>query len=746
MLPLPNLDDRSFKKIVEESRKMIPNIMPEWTDENYHDPGITFIELFAWLTEMQEYYLNRITAHSQIKFLKLLGIKIKEAGMAHTDLTLSGVTRAVKVLQGTKVLARDQVFETDEELLLLPINIEKIIVYSDIGARDYTSFNNNNGLSFYAFGRESRKNNRFCIGIDNNLPVGETISFKLQLFEDYPIGMEKIEDEEQFIPSATVSWTYYGESADGEGFGWHPVKIVKDESRHLCQSGYLRFEIPGSMKAARMHMANDRDRYWLVCTIEHEGYEISPRIEEISLNTVPVCHRDRISEIITFSSDGKSGQSFKASSYLSFYGLNRLQVQNKEECWSYYFEKNDLSDCTGEDEAFTLDKDIENKEIIIRFGNGENGAIPPKGTDNIRLISFLPPFERQRFVGRSNGLPGQRFILSAGPYLQEDLLIQVGRKDDDRGGILWQDWQIVDDFDASRPGDRHCLVDAETGELVFGNNENGIIPEKADSDNSDNIVIISCQKGGGERGNVKQNEINQFYGPLAEVEDIKAANHFPATGGTERESLEEAKKRVIKELKEQERAVCPEDFERIARATPGLRVARAKAIPLFSPASKSQAPAQVTVVVVPFSEEQKPVPSKGFLETVGRHLDAYRLITTEVHVIPPEYVKIMVYAVVVVSSGLDFNVQKVIDELEGFLRPLDKKDGSRAWPFGRTVYKGDVYGLINKIEGVEYIKDLWLDAEGAEFKKELSGDIKIPPYALVYLGEHEIEVINRQDL
>lgn len=61
MLKLPNLDDRLFNQIVEEARKTIPKLTEDWTDENTHDPGITLIELFSWLTETQQYYINRIT-------------------------------------------------------------------------------------------------------------------------------------------------------------------------------------------------------------------------------------------------------------------------------------------------------------------------------------------------------------------------------------------------------------------------------------------------------------------------------------------------------------------------------------------------------------------------------------------------------------------------------------------------------------------------------------------------------------
>ena len=71
-LTLPNLDDRRYADLVEEARALIPTHAPEWTNHNPSDPGITLIELFAWLTEMQIYRLNRITDNNIRTFLRLL--------------------------------------------------------------------------------------------------------------------------------------------------------------------------------------------------------------------------------------------------------------------------------------------------------------------------------------------------------------------------------------------------------------------------------------------------------------------------------------------------------------------------------------------------------------------------------------------------------------------------------------------------------------------------------------------------
>jgi hypothetical protein len=71
-LTLPNLDDRSYADLVAEARALIPALAPDWTDHNPADPGITLIELFAWLTEMLIYRLNQVTDEHRLAFLRLI--------------------------------------------------------------------------------------------------------------------------------------------------------------------------------------------------------------------------------------------------------------------------------------------------------------------------------------------------------------------------------------------------------------------------------------------------------------------------------------------------------------------------------------------------------------------------------------------------------------------------------------------------------------------------------------------------
>ena len=75
MLPEILLDDVRFQELVSEARTRIVRHAPEWTEHNVSDPGITLIELYAWLTELLVYRINRIPERLHFGLLALVGVE-----------------------------------------------------------------------------------------------------------------------------------------------------------------------------------------------------------------------------------------------------------------------------------------------------------------------------------------------------------------------------------------------------------------------------------------------------------------------------------------------------------------------------------------------------------------------------------------------------------------------------------------------------------------------------------------------
>ncbi len=84
-LPQIKLDDRRFQELVSEARLRIAQSCPEWTEHNVSDPGITLIELFAWLADMLIYRVNRVPDKLHVALLELLGIELHGPTAARTQ-------------------------------------------------------------------------------------------------------------------------------------------------------------------------------------------------------------------------------------------------------------------------------------------------------------------------------------------------------------------------------------------------------------------------------------------------------------------------------------------------------------------------------------------------------------------------------------------------------------------------------------------------------------------------------------
>jgi hypothetical protein len=85
-LPSPRLDDRRFDDLLAEAKAWIQRRCPEWTDLSPGDPGLTLVELFAFLTEVLLYRVNRLPEKVHVELLRLLGVQLRPPAAAQVTL------------------------------------------------------------------------------------------------------------------------------------------------------------------------------------------------------------------------------------------------------------------------------------------------------------------------------------------------------------------------------------------------------------------------------------------------------------------------------------------------------------------------------------------------------------------------------------------------------------------------------------------------------------------------------------
>ena len=85
----PNLDDRDFQQLLAEAAGVIRKYSPQWTDLSPGDPGMILLEVFAHLTEVMLYRLNRLPQKAYVEFLRLIGVKLYPPSAATASLRFS---------------------------------------------------------------------------------------------------------------------------------------------------------------------------------------------------------------------------------------------------------------------------------------------------------------------------------------------------------------------------------------------------------------------------------------------------------------------------------------------------------------------------------------------------------------------------------------------------------------------------------------------------------------------------------
>jgi predicted phage baseplate assembly protein len=302
---------------------------------------------------------------------------------------------------------------------------------------------------------------------------------------------------------------------------------------------------------------------------------------------------------------------------------------------------------------------------------------------------------RTELLATGTGGAGQAGQLVHTPLVAGSLLVEV----EEPGG--WTPWTEVDDFAPYGRGDRVYVADPEAGTVRFGDGTRGRAPQIGER-----IRATTYRYGGGAAGNVAAKTITKVS-----LAGVKANNPRPATGGADAEAVADAVERIPGELRRHDRAVTAGDFRELALATPGAGVGRAEVMPRFHPASKeTEAAGVVSVVVWPAVDPvhpNAPVPDRDLLRCVCAWLDARRLVTTELYVIPPTYRRVSVSIGVAVKPGFGVEAVRAWVELviRQYLAPLPPYGPSgQGWPLGRRVYAPELEAAAVQVDGVEYVE------------------------------------------
>lgn len=347
-------------------------------------------------------------------------------------------------------------------------------------------------------------------------------------------------------------------------------------------------------------------------------------------------------------------------------------------------------------------------------------------------------------LGVGDGTPGQRFRLRHRPVLVDvapDPVVETGDEDG------WTQWTVVADFAGSGPGDRHVVVDDGDGAVCFGpliREPDGTYRRYGDAPPAGAVVRIrGYWHGGGVAGNVPAAALRTPLDSRLPV-GVRAENRFPAHGGHDGETEEDAWRRAPLALQARERAVTAGDFEYLARqAHPG--VARVHCVP-------GPDPWAVRLLIVPEPPpERRPRPSIAdltppprMLEAITAHVEPRRLLGVQVHIAPPGYAGVAVVADLTAEPGADLRAVRAAaeEELYRFLHPLTGGYEGTGWRMGHPVRDRAVAERLEQLYQVRTVNrvelhpvDLSSGARGAPV-----GEIALVATALPVSVSHVVGV------
>lgn len=434
-LPTCNLDDRTFQDIVNEAKSRISRLCPAWTDHNLSDPGVTLVELFAWMTEMILYRLNQVPEKHHIKLLELLGLTLEEPQPARTELTFSlsapQTEEVIVIPQGTEVATkrteaeRPIIFQTDKQLVVRPAKLIALVAERRNPGSEpsYQPYNlsdlNQNQEDTYveAFCNPPNRDDALYFGFEHDLSQN-LLELDLTCQPAFGLGIDTFQPPWQ--------WEVWYSDAVEPG-AWQPVEIEKDGdgTGGLNHTGKIELRLPDMTEIG----VNDQWAYWLRCRVEPEAapaekfYRNSPRINTIKAKSwggfVWASHAAVVYREALGRSDGTPGQVFclAHTPLLTLAPGETIEVREPGQDWQPWQKVPNFAHSEPDSKHFTCDKVTGE----IRFGpalrqpDGQvrcYGAIPPRGAE-IR-------FTRYRYGGgvEGNVQAGQLIVLKTTiPYV-----------------------------------------------------------------------------------------------------------------------------------------------------------------------------------------------------------------------------------------------------------------------------------------------------------------------------------------
>ena len=701
----PNLDNRRFQDLRDDALARIPVHTPEWTNFNRSDPGVTLVEVFAFLTENLLYRANQIPERNRLKFLQLVGVGLQPASAARGLVTIDnpkGDPVAQVLNSGIELRAGTTPFLTTDGLEVLPIEArffyKKAIPAPSPQVLDYYQ-------QLYASyrGTPAPLMPQLYAATPFALPGGDPISLADSIDGALWVALLVREGDKPASNFLDVA----REAIAGRTLSLGVVPYLPQTGMSLPAG-----RLAGAVSNVKLELA--------IPSLPPSGGLLD------SDNRTP--HYKTLDTSVTtdvFTQPGIVDVHLPSKSELALW--NNIDPLESG--------VNDLPPAI--DDSAIADRVI----TWLRLR-----PVPATPSQFYWMgINAVTISQRARITGEQlpdgTGEPDQSVTLSRAPILPASVTLTVTTPTGDV-----QTWQEIDDLGVAGPevkvpdsrlppGTEPDIsgpslvysVDAEAGAIQFGDGLRGARPPEGAKLRADYEYCL------GNLGNVGAGSIS--VSP-ALPPGFKVTNPVATWGGADAETTDEGQKQVSRYLQHRDRLVTAADFEAVTLRTPGVEIGRVEVLPTYNPQLNGQggdAAGAVTLMIIPSfdaNQPEAPMPNREFLNTICSYLDTRRLVTTEIFLRGPDYVGIWISIGIDVVPGInDGPVRDAVkNAITTFLAPTaggveilpddpagllmaPSAETNDGWPLRKAVNTLELVAVASRVSGVDFVRAVLLAAD-----------------------------------
>lgn len=419
MLKVPQLDDFTYEQIVNRAVSQIPSMTDQWTDFNSHDPGITVLQTYAWLTDMLNYYMNATGDVHVQKYLKLLGIEAKPACASESYVILENVEEPVDLPKGTTFYAGEIPFELAEDQTYMDNRFCSYIQECDDTGMDLTAFAGTDGEFIEVFSENFQKQSAAYFGFRKSLNNQDKIY--VSVFEESkrnPFGSD--------FKFCEIQWEYYTKD------GWKKLKVL-DETCGFLKSGFITVYFDDTMEAFN-HPESFEKAFYIRGILADNQYDSMPKIGKIYVNPMKVVQKATIcqlGEMVTHLQIGSTNGCANQQIVFDFpdvykFSLMLFDDESKIKDAEIWTMTEHLEEADYKQRVFSYDRE----KKCVCFGDGIHGMVPVQNqricVTGLEISEFEKGNVRVGEISRTDcpeltGVKIYNPIASAGGCSQEEL-------------------------------------------------------------------------------------------------------------------------------------------------------------------------------------------------------------------------------------------------------------------------------------------------------------------------------------